>query len=116
MTHKRNNRYQTLSNEELVSRALEMKAEITYRKRMISRELTKLEKAAKLFRNLGATRLARACGSDPVTIEAIANMSEPDVAERAAQAIADRRWNEVHSPSGLRSVGTGQPTTGGETD
>lgn len=61
---------------------------------------------------LGAKRLARACGADRVVVDAIGGLSDPGAAERAANAVADRRWREAESPS-AHAATRGQVAEGG---
>lgn len=72
------------------------------------RERDAIEETRPLLR---AKRLARACGADRVVQEAIGSQLDPGVAERAAQAVAGRRWHDAESPS-AHAAGYGQPAEG----
>lgn len=61
---------------------------------------------------LRAKRLARACGADRVVVDAIGGLSDSGAAERAAEAVADRRWRAAESPS-AHAATRGQVAEGG---
>ncbi len=67
--------------------------------------------AEELYRKRNAERLALACGTDRVVRESIGDLTDPDVAERAAEAIAGRRWHDAEFPS-AHAAGTGEPAEG----